>query len=116
MKFTKAVWARHILPLAVLTFAAISLVQGQPTIAEDSSSSPSHAGKPCELIILAMGKFGGREMNYHGLRAPYYTRTENPLVNMKPELRDLYQVVFTALAPSFDQASKQTPHESGIRL
>ena len=58
----------------------------------------------------------GREMNYHGLRAPYYTRTENTLVNMKPELRDLYQVVFTALAPSFDQASKQTPHESGIRL
>lgn len=58
----------------------------------------------------------GRDMNYHGLRAPYYTRTENTLVNMKPELRDLYQVVLTALAAHFEQAAQLNPHESGIRL
>ena len=23
------------------------------------------AGRPCELVVLALGKFGGREMNYH---------------------------------------------------
>jgi len=33
---------------------------GQPQIAEGR-----RAGRPCEIVILAMGKFGGREMNYH---------------------------------------------------
>jgi len=33
---------------------------GQPRIA-----AGPRAGKPCEMVILAMGKFGGREMNYH---------------------------------------------------
>jgi len=33
---------------------------GQPTIAEGR-----RAGQPCEMAILALGKFGGREMNYH---------------------------------------------------
>ena len=33
---------------------------GQPHIGEGR-----HAGQPCEMVILALGKFGGREMNYH---------------------------------------------------
>ena len=33
---------------------------GQPRIA-----AGPRAGQPCEMVILAMGKFGGREMNYH---------------------------------------------------
>jgi glutamate-ammonia-ligase adenylyltransferase len=33
---------------------------GRPTITEGRRS-----GKPCEMVILALGKFGGREMNYH---------------------------------------------------
>ena len=33
---------------------------GAPRIAEGR-----RAGKPCEWVILGMGKFGGREMNYH---------------------------------------------------
>ena len=33
---------------------------GQPTVGPDASQ-----GKPCELVILGMGKLGGREMNYH---------------------------------------------------
>ena len=33
---------------------------GKPLIGEGT-----RAGKPCEMIVLAMGKFGGREMNYH---------------------------------------------------
>ena len=33
---------------------------GQPTIGEDGE-----AGRPCELVIVAMGKFGGRELNYY---------------------------------------------------
>jgi [glutamine synthetase] adenylyltransferase / [glutamine synthetase]-adenylyl-L-tyrosine phosphorylase len=33
---------------------------GQPTLGEGR-----RAGKPCEMVILGLGKFGGREMNYH---------------------------------------------------
>lgn len=33
---------------------------GQPQMAEGR-----RAGQPCEMVILALGKFGGREMNYH---------------------------------------------------
>jgi len=33
---------------------------GRPTIGEGRRQ-----GEPCELIVLAMGKLGGREMNYH---------------------------------------------------
>ncbi len=33
---------------------------GQPTIGEGR-----RRGRPCEMVILALGKFGGREMNYH---------------------------------------------------
>lgn len=33
---------------------------GQPQMAESR-----RAGQPCEMVILALGKFGGREMNYH---------------------------------------------------
>ncbi len=33
---------------------------GQPTVGEGP-----RAGKPAEMAILALGKFGGREMNYH---------------------------------------------------
>jgi len=33
---------------------------GRPTVGEGRRQ-----GKPCELIVLAMGKLGGREMNYH---------------------------------------------------
>jgi [glutamine synthetase] adenylyltransferase / [glutamine synthetase]-adenylyl-L-tyrosine phosphorylase len=38
---------------------------GQPTVAENSPTHPHRAGEPCEMVILAMGKLGGREMNYH---------------------------------------------------
>jgi glutamate-ammonia-ligase adenylyltransferase len=33
---------------------------GEPQIGEGPN-----AGEPCEMVILAMGKFGGQEMNYH---------------------------------------------------
>ena len=33
---------------------------GRPRIGEGP-----RAGEPCDMAILAMGKFGGREMNYH---------------------------------------------------
>jgi glutamate-ammonia-ligase adenylyltransferase len=33
---------------------------GQPLVTEGR-----RAGRPCEMVVLALGKFGGREMNYH---------------------------------------------------
>ena len=36
---------------------------GRPIIGEGSAKR--RKGKPCEFVILAMGKFGGRELNYH---------------------------------------------------
>jgi [glutamine synthetase] adenylyltransferase / [glutamine synthetase]-adenylyl-L-tyrosine phosphorylase len=50
---------------------------GQPVIGEIAPSEkfdgdlpvwsprPDHVGQPCELIVLALGKLGGREPNYH---------------------------------------------------
>jgi len=38
---------------------------GKPTISGDADAKGSRAGGDCELILLAMGKLGGREMNYH---------------------------------------------------
>ena len=33
----------------------------------------------------------GRDMNYHGVRAPYFITTQSALTNMKADLRELYQ-------------------------
>ncbi|MBN1590252.1 MAG: hypothetical protein JW888_12125 [Pirellulales bacterium] len=38
---------------------------GRPTIADDATARRRRDETPCEVIILAMGKFGGQEMNYH---------------------------------------------------
>jgi len=38
---------------------------GEPTIATDPEDPHPRAGAPCELVILALGKLGGREPNYH---------------------------------------------------
>ncbi|HBO45738.1 MAG TPA: bifunctional [glutamate--ammonia ligase]-adenylyl-L-tyrosine phosphorylase/[glutamate--ammonia-ligase] adenylyltransferase [Planctomycetaceae bacterium] len=38
---------------------------GRPTIVREADGSSDRAARPCEPIILALGKFGGREMNYH---------------------------------------------------
>jgi glutamate-ammonia-ligase adenylyltransferase len=37
---------------------------GEPMV-EGPDGPEMFAGRPCELIILAMGKFGGAELNYH---------------------------------------------------
>lgn len=35
----------------------------------------------------------GTEMDYHGLRAPYVTRSEEVVAGMQPELRELYNTI-----------------------
>ena len=36
-----------------------------PSSASRGSAEGPRAGEPCDMVILALGKFGGREMNYH---------------------------------------------------
>lgn len=49
----------------------------------------------------------GREIDYHGLRAPYMIRTEDALGSMLPELRSLYQAVEREFSSEFGpQASR----------
>ena len=38
---------------------------GQPTCGERDEATAAKAGRKCEAAIIAMGKFGGREINYH---------------------------------------------------
>ncbi len=33
----------------------------------------------------------GKDINYHGIRAPYFIRTQDAIDNMRPDLRTLYQ-------------------------
>jgi glutamate-ammonia-ligase adenylyltransferase len=37
---------------------------GRPRLG-DGAPSGSRAGEPCDMVLLAVGKLGGREMNYH---------------------------------------------------
>ena len=46
--------------VAAIEFRHLEEKYGQPSIGEGARQ-----GDPCELIILAMGKMGGREPNYH---------------------------------------------------
>ncbi|MBI2478580.1 MAG: bifunctional [glutamate--ammonia ligase]-adenylyl-L-tyrosine phosphorylase/[glutamate--ammonia-ligase] adenylyltransferase, partial [Planctomycetia bacterium] len=41
-------------------YAQLAAKYGEPTIRDGE-----HAGQPCSLILLALGKLGGREPNYH---------------------------------------------------
>lgn len=46
--------------IAIREYERLAAKFGQPTI-----EGGDLAGEPCQVAILAMGKFGGREMNYH---------------------------------------------------
>ena len=46
--------------IAAAEYERLAAKFGQPQIGDGP-----RAGQPCEMVILAMGKFGGREMNYH---------------------------------------------------
>jgi N-acyl amino acid synthase of PEP-CTERM/exosortase system len=43
----------------------------------------------------------GDEIDYHGLRAPYFIRTEAALITMAPALKDLYRAIRSDLADSW---------------
>ncbi len=46
--------------IAAVEYERLAAKFGRPQIA-----AGPRAGQPCEMVVLGMGKFGGREMNYH---------------------------------------------------
>jgi glutamate-ammonia-ligase adenylyltransferase len=58
--------------IAEVCLAQIAAVEYQKLIGKfgrprlgDGAASGSRAGEPCDMVLLALGKLGGREMNYH---------------------------------------------------
>ncbi|WP_370084660.1 PEP-CTERM/exosortase system-associated acyltransferase [Neptunomonas phycophila] len=48
----------------------------------------------------------GDDMDYHGVRAPYIITTSSGYAGMKPELKELYDVVYQQLLPSLEKYNK----------
>lgn len=45
----------------------------------------------------------GKDLEYHGLRAPYFITLEEALDGMVPELRELYDAIFLMIQRDFEQ-------------
>ena len=43
----------------------------------------------------------GKDIDYHGIRAPYFCTTQSALDNMRPELVELYQWIYRQIEPSY---------------
>lgn len=43
----------------------------------------------------------GKDVDYHGLRAPYYGRTDNALKNMHPDLRSLHSAISSRIGDQY---------------
>jgi len=45
----------------------------------------------------------GADTDYHGIRAPYFVRTQDAVANMRPELTELYQTINQRIRGQFGQ-------------
>lgn len=43
----------------------------------------------------------GRDIDYHGIRAPYFITTQSALDNMKPELKELYDAIHARICAEY---------------
>lgn len=43
----------------------------------------------------------GRDVDYHGVRAPYFITTQSALDNMKPELKELYDAIHARICAEY---------------
>lgn len=50
----------------------------------------------------------GRDINYHGTRAPYFIRTQSALDGMNDDLRELYDYIYTNIKSRFDKDFGET--------
>lgn len=51
----------------------------------------------------------GADIDYHGLRAPYFNRTQDALANMHPDLRQMYEPIHARLQDQFARACGRAP-------
>lgn len=54
----------------------------------------------------------GIDIDYHGIRAPYFIRTQTVLDSIRPELRDLYDWIRTEIGKSYRASSGYQQHET----
>jgi N-acyl amino acid synthase of PEP-CTERM/exosortase system len=47
----------------------------------------------------------GSDVDYHGLRAPYFIKTGSALTTMRPDLRELYEAIYVRMAKDYAGAS-----------
>jgi N-acyl amino acid synthase of PEP-CTERM/exosortase system len=47
----------------------------------------------------------GSDVDYHGVRAPYFIRTESVVENMQPQIRELYDAIYEQVAHGFQAAN-----------
>jgi len=45
----------------------------------------------------------GADMDYHGIRAPYFIKTQSALDNMRPDLKEMYDWVYQQVAVDYDK-------------
>ncbi|MCP4129315.1 MAG: PEP-CTERM/exosortase system-associated acyltransferase [Gammaproteobacteria bacterium] len=45
----------------------------------------------------------GREVDYHGIRAPYFVQTESVLDSMSPEIRQLYDAIYEQMEGAYQE-------------
>ena len=43
----------------------------------------------------------GADIEYHGLRAPYFIRTQSALDNMRPDLKEMYEAIYEKIKLSY---------------
>ena len=43
----------------------------------------------------------GEDIEYHGVRAPYFIRTQSALDNMRPDLKNMYEAIYEQIRPSY---------------
>ena len=50
----------------------------------------------------------GEDIDYHGVRSPYFIRTQSALDNMRPDLKELYEAIYEQIKQSYaDQATTE---------
>ena len=46
----------------------------------------------------------GEDIEYHGVRAPCFIRTQSALDKMRPDLKELYETIYTEINPIVAEA------------
>ncbi|MBN2022459.1 MAG: bifunctional [glutamate--ammonia ligase]-adenylyl-L-tyrosine phosphorylase/[glutamate--ammonia-ligase] adenylyltransferase [Pirellulales bacterium] len=97
--------------IAAAQFDRLVAKYGRPTLTRAASDGKRRGGRPCDWVILGMGKLGGREMNYHSdLDLVFLYEAEGRTVQAAHFGRDhatTHQHFFSELAQRIIQATSR---------